>query len=190
MDRVVYFDPRGMGKTASKGEATRNPSPFGVDWKDAYIALAIGRPLLGQRVADLLGILEGLHAAAEPNGHSGFHVVGIGAAGPVVLHAAMLDRHGLIKRVTLERSLVSWTDVVERGLSRDQMGSVVPGVLEAYDLPDLAARLAPLPLTIEKPVNALGEAVTQAIAEQCYRRCRNAYGPAGPLVLRAEASNR
>ena len=45
---------------------------------------------------------------------SGFHVVGVGAAGPVVLHAALLDEHGLIKKVTLERSLVSWADIVER----------------------------------------------------------------------------
>ena len=41
------------------------------------------------------------------------------------------------------------------------MGSVVPGVLEAYDLPDLAARLAPLPLTIQAPVDAMGEPVSR-----------------------------
>ena len=135
-------------------------------------------------------MLEGLHAASGQNERGGFHVVGVGAAGPVVLHAALLDRHGLIKRVTLERSLVSWADVVERGLSRDQMGNVVPGVLRAYDLPDLAARLAPLPLTIEMPVDAIGEPVSQAVLERSYSRCRQAYGPAGPLVLHAETKSR
>jgi dienelactone hydrolase len=184
--RVLCVDPRGMGKTAPKGEPGKSTSPFGGDWKDAFIALAIGRPLLGQRAADLLAMLEGLHAASGEKDRGGFHVIGTGAAGPVVLHAALLDRHGLIKSITLERSLVSWADVVERGRSRDQMGSVVPGVLSAYDLPDLAARLAPLPLTVEKPVNAIGEPVSQSILEQSYRRCREAYGTTGPLVLRSE----
>ena len=116
--------------------------------------------------------------------------MGVGAAGPVVLHAALLDEHGLIKQVTLERSLISWADVVERGISRDQMGNVVPGVLEAYDLPDLAARLAPLPLTIQAPVDAMGEPVSQATLERSYAHCTQEYGPGGKLVLRAEMTDR
>ncbi len=178
-----------MGKTIPKAESGRSASPFGRDWRDAYIALYIGRPLLGQRVADLLSILEGLAAESNEKEHSGFHLVGVGAAGPVVLHAALLDEHGLIKHVTLERSLISWADVVERGISRDQLGNVVPGVLEAYDLPDLAARLAPLPLTIQAPVDAMGEPVSQAAFERLYARTAQAYGPGGKLVLRAKTSD-
>jgi dienelactone hydrolase len=188
--RLVLVDPRGMGKTISKEESGRSPSPFGRDWKDAYIALYIGRPLLGQRVSDLLRILEGLDAASSDEDHRGFHVVGVGAAGPVVLHAALLDEHGLIKQVTLERSLISWADVVERGISRHQMGNVVPGVLQSYDLPDLAAKLAPLPMTIQAPVDAMGEPLSQASLERSYAHCSQAYGPGEKLVLRAEASNK
>ena len=180
---VVLFDPRGMGKTTPKAESGGG-SPFGRDWREAYIALHIGRPLLGQRVADLLSILEGLAALSDAHGRNGFHVVGKGAAGPVVLHAALLDEHGLIKMVTLENSLVSWADIVERGRSRNQMGSVVPGVLESYDLPDLAARLSPLPLTIDAPVDAMGEPVSQAMLERSYARCAETYAPNGKLILR------
>jgi dienelactone hydrolase len=182
---VVLFDPRGMGKTTPKAESGRGGSPFGRDWREAYVALHIGRPLLGQRVADLISILAGLAAVSGAHGHNGFHVVGVGAAGPVVLHAALLDEHGLIKKVTLERSLVSWSDIVERGVSRNQMGNVVPGVLESYDLPDLAARLAPLPLTIDSAVDAMGEPVSQATLERSYARCAEAYGSGGKLILRA-----
>ena len=110
---MLLVDPRGMGKTSPRAESARNPSLFGRDWKDAYIALAIGRPLLGQRVADLLSVLEGLAAESGDRKHKGFHLVGIGAAGPVVLHAALLDEHGLIKQVTVEQSLISWADVVD-----------------------------------------------------------------------------
>ena len=183
--RVVLVDPRGMGKTSPKAESGGGESPFGRDWKDTYIALYIGRTLLGQRVADLLNILEGLAAESGDQKHSGFHLVGVGAAGPIVLHAALLDEHELIKQVTLERSLISWADVVERGISRDQMGNVVPGVLETYDLPDLAAKLAPIPLTIEAPVDAMGEPVSQAALERSCAHCAQAYGPGGKLVLRA-----
>ena len=57
--RIVLVDPRGMGKTTPKGPRGRDQSPFGADWREAYVALAIARPLLGQRVADLLDILRG-----------------------------------------------------------------------------------------------------------------------------------
>jgi cephalosporin-C deacetylase-like acetyl esterase len=187
--RVVLVDPRGIGKTSPKAESGRSLSPFGRDWREAYIALYIGRSLLGQRVADLLCILEGLAAESGDHEHSGFHLVGVGAAGPVVLHAALLDERGLIKQVTLERSLISWADIVERGISRDQMGSVVPGVLAAYDLPDLAANLAPLPLTILASVDAKGEPVSQVVLERTYAHCARAYGPGGKLALRTKAND-
>ena len=188
--RLVLVDPRGMGETSPRPESARNPSPFGRDWKDAYIALAIGRPLLGQRVADLLRMLEGL--AAEPGDRKlhGFHLIGIGAAGPAVLHAALLDEHRLIKQVTVERSLISWSDVVERGLSRDQMGNVLPGVLATYDLPDLAAKLAPIPLTILAPVDAMGTPVSQQAVDRTYASCSRAYGPGSNLILRAATTDR
>ena len=157
--RVVLLDPRGMGETDPGPASARSQSPFGNDVKEAFLSFHLNRPLLGQRVADVLRMLAGLDAESGQDGHDGFRVVGIGAAGPIVLHAALLDRGGLIKEVVLERSLVSWTDIVERGISRGQIGNVVPGVLEAYDLPDLAARLAPRPLRISGPVDAMGQPV-------------------------------
>jgi hypothetical protein len=179
-------DPRGMGKTTpTSGRPNERHSPFGSDWKEAYIALHIARPLLGQRVADLLSILEGLAAESADRKENGFHVIAVGAAGPVLLHTALLDERGLIKQITLQGSLISWADVIERGVSRDQMASAVPGVLQVYDLPDLSARLAPLPITIEDPVDAMGQPVSQMLLEQTYARCAQAYKGEGKLVLRA-----
>ena len=102
-----------------------------------------------------------------------------------VLHAAALDEKRLIEHVVLERTLISWTDVVERGISRGQFAGVVPGVLAYYDLPDLAARLHPCPLTIRHPTNALGQPVTQAELEAAYSACLQAYGNRGNLTLQA-----
>jgi hypothetical protein len=86
--------------------------------------------------------------------------------------------------------LLSWFDVVERGLSRDQMGNVVPGVLQSYDLPDLAARLAPVPLRIESPVDAMGEPVSQTVLDRAHAQVVRAYGRDGKLVLRAAMNGR
>jgi hypothetical protein len=135
-------------------------------------------------------VLDALAGESGDQKHNGFHVIGVGAAGPVVLHAALLAEHGLIKQVTVERSLISWADVVERGVSRNQMGNVVPGVLQLYDLPDLAARLAPVPLRIESPVDAMSEPVSQTVLEQAYAHCARAYGLGGKLVLRAAGTER
>jgi hypothetical protein len=58
-------------------------------------------------------------------------------------------------------------------------------VLQAYDLPGLAARLAPLPLTIQSPVDAMGQPISQAALEQVYARVVNSYGTKGVLKLHA-----
>jgi dienelactone hydrolase len=151
--RTILINPRGMGETDPGGGARRE-GPFGNDWKEAYLAIHLARPLLGQRVGDVLAVLEGLRA--ERGDGIGFHLVGVGPAGPIMLHAALLDDQGLVKEITVERSLSSWEDLVKQGVSRGQLGNVVPGALRVYDLPELAARLAPRPVHVEKPVNASG----------------------------------
>jgi cephalosporin-C deacetylase-like acetyl esterase len=182
---IVVIDPRGMGWTAAPPGDKSPGSPFGRDWTDAFLAMSVNRPLLGQRVARLLDLLETLHEQPGGERAAGFHVVGSGPAGLVALHAALLDGRGLIKKVTLHRSLISWSDVVQNGLSRDQLASVVPGILESYDLPDLAARLAQRALSILEPVDALGVPVSQKTLEATYAGCVKAFGREGRLELRA-----
>ena len=165
---IILIDPRGMGWTAAPpGRRGRNRRSAAIGGMPSWRS-AVDRPLLGQRVARLLEILETLHSQPGGERAAGFHVVGTGPAGPVVLHAALLDRRGLIKKVTLHRSLISWSDVVQNGLSRDQLASVLPGVLESYDLPDLAARLAPRALSILEPVDAMGVPVSQKALDTTY----------------------
>jgi hypothetical protein len=183
--KVVAVETRGLGGTEPRDGRERRGSPFGAEFKEAFMAIHLDRPLLGQRVLDLLTVLEGLDAESGEGGHNGFELVGHGSAGPIVLHAALLDRRGLIKRVRIDHSVVSWSDVVRRGISRDQLGNVVPGVLEAYDLPDLAARLAPRGLAISEAVDAEGHPVPQDVLDRAYAACVEAYRSGGELKLRA-----
>jgi cephalosporin-C deacetylase-like acetyl esterase len=183
-NRVLALDPRGLGETAP-GLPGKNKSYFGVDFKETYLALHLNRPLLGQRVRDVLAVVN--RVAGDKIGEAWpVHVIGVGAAGPIALHAAALDER--IRQVTLERCVVSWSAVVRTPISYNQLTNVVPGALAVYDLPDLAARLAPRPLTIQSAVDPAGAKVSQAALEESYAGCRAAYekqNASKALVLRA-----
>lgn len=124
---VWVLDLRGLGET-SPGVPGKKTGVFGADQKEALLSLHLNRPLLGQRVLDVLALANGI--AGEE-----MQIVGTGTTGPVALHAAALD--GRFREITLENSLKSWLSVVETPISVNQLTNVVPGVLKVYDLPDL-----------------------------------------------------
>jgi cephalosporin-C deacetylase-like acetyl esterase len=167
--RVLALDLRGMGETAPAEKATGAAALFGPDVREAFLALHLDRPLLGQRVHDLLAVL----AKEAEAGGDGAEVVGVGQGGLAALHAAALDRR--VARLSLGRSLVSWSAVAEAPVSAGQLAWVVPGVLSAYDLPDLAAALAPRPLTIRGPVDGRSRPVAAEDLEGAYKAARRAY---------------
>lgn len=165
---VLLLDPRGMGETAP-APRYHNSKDFGPDSQEVFLALHLDRPLLGQRVYDILGALDALGDQID----AGVHLIGVGDGGPIALHAAALDRR--ISALTLERSILSWTEAAGSSRPRRQLSNVVPGALLAYDLPDLAASLAPRPLTIEAPIAASGEPASEALLEEFREAPRRAY---------------
>jgi cephalosporin-C deacetylase-like acetyl esterase len=167
--RVLAVDLRGLGETAPGAPATGRPNYFGSDSKEAFLGLHLNRPLLGQRVYDLLAVAGKMIELGQDQ----VHVIGTGTGGPIALHAAALDPR--LRQVTLEKALVSWSAVVRTPVSHNQLSNVVPGVLQVYDLPDLAAVLAPRPLTIRSAVDPAGRPVAQAVLDEAYAACRAAY---------------
>ena len=111
--RVLALDLRGFGETAPSKTARDKAGPFGIDFNEAYIALHLNRPLLGQRLHDLLAVAEKMAGETDE-----LRLVGIGTAGPIALHAAALEPR--FKRVRIERSLISWSAVVRTPVSHDQ----------------------------------------------------------------------
>ena len=130
--RVLAVDVRGTGETAPGVAPAGKPGYFGVDFKESFLAMHLNRPLLGQKVYDVLSVVAAVKADAV-------RLIGVGNAGPVALHAAALDAR--VTDVTVEDSIASWTDVARTAITHDQLTNVVPGALRVYDLPDLA-RLA------------------------------------------------
>jgi hypothetical protein len=139
------------------------------DLHEALLAMYLNRPLLGQRVYDLLAVLS--EGAIE--GAPGVRLVGVGSAGPVVLHAAALEER--VTEVSVEGAIASWAGVVRTPMNYDQLANVVPGVLKDYDLPDLAAALAPRPLALRGAVYPLGHPVPASDVEETYRPAKDRF---------------
>lgn len=133
---VMAVDLSGWGETtdAAKGAKYHNE-----EFRTAMIAMHIGRPLVGLRVEDLLVAREVLIKLPGVNA-SPIHLIGVGRAGPVALHAAAIEP-GFAKLELID-SLSDWTnDLVARPLAANLLGQVVPGALAQYDLPDLVEML-------------------------------------------------
>ena len=167
---IIRFQVRGTGFTSPAGAGRGRVGFFGADVREAFLSLHLNRPLLGQRVLDVLALVGYL---ARDRNFAGVELWAERSMGPVALHAAALDPR--IKGVMLKDSLASWSSVVRTPLSRDQLCNAVPGVLASYDLPDLAASLAPRPLALASVVDPVGKPLPRAEVEKTYAVCRKAY---------------
>ena len=68
-ETVALVEPRGMGETSPEVPASRRRGHFGADEKESFLALHLGRPLLGQRVFDLLQALRALERDQRLSSH-------------------------------------------------------------------------------------------------------------------------
>jgi dienelactone hydrolase len=167
---VLAVDLRGWGETAPGNAKPNKPNYFGVDEAETYLGLHLSRPLLGQRTLDLLAVIAMLKEQ-EPN--TSIQIIGVDNAGPVVLHAAALDSR--IDSIVIRHGLASWSDVVMAPISMNQLTNVVPGALKTYDLPDLAATLAPRPLTLMDAVDGQDQVLPVKRVNEEYAGCIKAY---------------
>jgi cephalosporin-C deacetylase-like acetyl esterase len=163
---VLAIDARGFGETRrmSRENGSDWPRYFG-DYDSAMTGLLIGKPLVGLRALDIVRGLDVLSARPEVDGSrlAGF---GRDAGGIPLLHAAALDAR--IKKVAIEGSLVSFESMVNRRMHRGMFEHVIRGVLESYDLPELAASLAPRPVWVVDAADPMGQPLTAAQAEREY----------------------
>ncbi|MBC9035096.1 acetylxylan esterase [Sphingomonas sp. JC676] len=144
-------------------------------------ALLVGKTPLGMRVDDAISALNWLAERPEVDRRS-LEVYGLGALGPVALHAAVLDPR--VAHVVSDGAILRYRDFVERPVSRDMAEVNLPGVLEQYDIPDLIAALGER-VTLVNPVNAVGEPLSlrdvHAIAGAAVRlRYRGTRDPIAP----------
>ena len=132
---LAAVDLRGFGETEDP-EQYNDAKYWNREYRTAMTSLHIGKPLIGQRVADLLTLLD----FVSTNEHTREHVISLRAAGlygPVAMHAAVLDDR--ISQVIIRRSIKSYQEFMTSPLQKDMFPNMIYGVLRYYDLPDLVA---------------------------------------------------
>lgn len=160
---VLAAELRGIGET-EPGHDKRDygRGKFGRDVQEIFLAYLIGQSYVGLRTEDVFAwseVLKGLRNEAIQRPLT-IHVVGIGEAAIPTLHAAAL-RPTLFKSVKLRNMIPSWADLVAARQNYNQAANVVHGALRYYDLPDLIELARVDNVTIEDPVDALGNSLNR-----------------------------
>ena len=126
-------DLRGLGESADLFD--KNYSKY---WNDEYrcavVALHTGRPLLGQRITDILTLIDFCCHNKTLQGHP-IRLVADGESALAAMHATLL--YPQIEQATLYNVLRSWRSYISNPIQHNMMPNVVPGVLAYYDIPDL-----------------------------------------------------
>lgn len=150
--KTVYaVDVRGTGETKQDSQRYGEPY-FGKDGQDAYAAYVMGKSFVAMRAEDILIATQ--YAISQSNTNT-VELIATGNIGISALHAAALEPE-LYESITLNKTLISWSNIIENKLSNNQLINTVHGALKVYDLPDLAASLGDK-TTIDQPVDANGK---------------------------------
>ena len=128
--------------------------PYGNDYFNAVHSLMLDSPLLGQKVLDVMGVLDWL----KGNGFEEVHLTAKGWGTLPALFAAMLTPK--IKQVTLKNALSSYKELACSECYDWPLSSMLPNVLDSFDLPECYAQLGGK-LKLIDPAGAMLNPVTK-----------------------------
>ncbi len=177
---VIAADVRGIGVTRASGASSLSDGEFGqlfdMDTGVAYAAWSMDLSLLGMRVQDVVRCVD-YTMQREGVDTRRLHVIGKGQASLWCLYAAVLDER--IPNLICTGGLLSYRSLAQADRSLYGGDIFVPEILQHFDLPDLAAILAPRPLVLIEPKDAMKKTVDARLANEAYRGTRAAYLAAG-----------
>ena len=164
-------DVRGIGRSspALDRRPLRVPSQhlLNPDMMLNFLAWSLGDSLFAMRVRDLLRAVD--YAAR----FGPVRVAGRDMGALWALAAAALDPR--IEAVATQRGLASWRSLIECGRYRQASSQIMWGVLREFDLPQVAAAIAPRPLALVDPAGPDRRPLAPAAAESAYAVARAAY---------------
>jgi cephalosporin-C deacetylase-like acetyl esterase len=173
---VIAADVRGIGATRASRDSSLSAGEFGqlfdMDTGMAYAAWSMDHSLLGMRVQDVVRCVD-YTMQREGIDRQRLHVIGKGRAGLWCLFAAALDDR--IPNLICVDSLLSYQSLAQADRYLYGADVFVPDILQHFDLPDLAAAIAPRPLAFIEPKDAMKKTVSSEEAEEVYRPARAAY---------------
>jgi len=160
--RILAVDLRGTGET----------SP---DMKEKFWDFLAGRPIFGQRVADVRSIIQYL-SHSDSNGRR----IYVWAKGVSAIYAALASTlEDSVTGMVLEEPLLTFEQVVTTKVPAYRHEIILPGVLEEFDLPQVYQALCPMKVTLVNPLAGDKSQVSQQQAKQTCREIARKYSDIG-----------
>ncbi|NWF85130.1 MAG: hypothetical protein HXY18_15035, partial [Bryobacteraceae bacterium] len=128
-------------------------------------SLWLGRPVVGQRVTDILALVRALRNEA---GWAGMRmwIAANGQLTAPALYAASMET--AISGLFLSSPLLSFRAVTESEEYRHPLSNFVPGLLKRVDLPRVVGSIAPRPVVLAGILSGAGTPVAAEEAARAY----------------------
>ncbi len=173
---VLAADLRGFGETRPKMNETGSYARYFGNYREAMMALLIGKTMTGMRALDIVRGLDLLTQRADVDA-ARIAVAGRGGAAIPALYAALFDRR--VSSVVVEEMLNSYESVVSGRIAVGVTDQIVPSVLKYFDLPDVVSAIAPRRVVLSGNVNGVGRRVSTSAVRAAYASAIAAYERAG-----------
>jgi hypothetical protein len=179
---VCAADVRGIGALAP--EFSPGAAEY-ANWHEkeenyAWSSLILGRPMVGQRVTDILALAACLRRYPGTAGRR-IHIAALRRLTVPALCAAALDPE--IKSLYLSGGLISFQNLVDTETYSHPFANFIPGVLNHTDLPQIAASIAPRRIILAGSTDAKGF----TMAPDRIRAVYESAGQKGSLSIREHA---
>jgi hypothetical protein len=167
---VLAPDLIGTGELFPSGY--QGDADFGnVSYNLWYESFMVGKSILGLRVSDMERLTSIL---GEDPRVKEIDAVAHGNMSPVLLHCAAFTP--VFKRIALLDPILSYRSIaMTKFYSPDFIPNAVPYALQSYDLPDLAASLAPASLFINDAVDGTGKKSGSEIIDEDIELIKKGY---------------
>lgn len=173
---ICSITPRGLGIARPRfphgGPNYYSPISI-VAERYSWAWLALGSPVAGQRVHDVLRAIDYLSARNDVKA-APLRVLGIGDSAIATQMAAFLDHR--IQSLLLDGSLISFAALVDSPDYSLDFSWFVPEILRHMDLPDIAGGLAPRPCWIRNSVDAKGAVLDSGEVKRRYLETSSGLG--------------
>ena len=164
---VCAVNLRGMGLSVPRPPAGGPDFYRGMELAErfAWTNLVLGKPAIGQRVWDILRVLDYLATRSDVD-VSQIRILGRGSAGIAGGMAALLDER--VRSILLTQAILSYQSLVDCEDYSVSLDWFVPGILQHFDLPDILASMSPRPVWIYDAVDGDGKPVSETTARDAY----------------------
>lgn len=160
---VCAVDLRGIGDLSPE-VGRGNPKytiEHAVDDAYAWAGLMLGKPLIGQRVTDIIAYVRALKSLDVTRGRR----IVVAARGHLTIPALMTAAlEPAVDRIYLAAGLISYRSLCETEDYRYPAANLVYDLAKQTDLPDIAALAAPRRIVLAGTVNAHGDPVDAVAA--------------------------